>query len=227
MMMFAIHNARKDWDPLPTALKLEELERVLTRHLSKKPTEAELAAAASLSRGEVRRYRKILSLPTDLKQELLAELRKPRSEQRLTVDHVIEAISGVTQLESRGLIDQNQKNRLIHTTVDKFRDGVLNNTTDPRIFARIARSFERGEIERDVVLGELSKYLRNKKYTIMDVFSNTSESLDFEHGTEQLIYRVVSRIDEIISRRKIVSSTFGQAIEELEERLNRAKGLLR
>ena len=26
MMMFAIHNARQDWDPLPTALKLEELE---------------------------------------------------------------------------------------------------------------------------------------------------------------------------------------------------------
>src|SRR5947209_8322029 len=26
MMMFAIHNARRDWDPLPTARKLKELE---------------------------------------------------------------------------------------------------------------------------------------------------------------------------------------------------------
>jgi ParB/RepB/Spo0J family partition protein len=30
MMMFAIHNARRDWDPLPTAMKLEELEKKLT-----------------------------------------------------------------------------------------------------------------------------------------------------------------------------------------------------
>jgi len=29
MMMFAIHNARRDWDPLPTAMKLEELENRL------------------------------------------------------------------------------------------------------------------------------------------------------------------------------------------------------
>src|SRR5674476_1272499 len=27
MMMFAIHNARRDWDPLPTAIKLEQLEQ--------------------------------------------------------------------------------------------------------------------------------------------------------------------------------------------------------
>ena len=31
MMMFAIHNARRDWDPLPTALKLKELEAELQK----------------------------------------------------------------------------------------------------------------------------------------------------------------------------------------------------
>ena len=30
MMMFAIHNARKEWDPLPTALKLRELGEEFT-----------------------------------------------------------------------------------------------------------------------------------------------------------------------------------------------------
>ena len=31
MMMFAIHNTRTDWDPLPTAYKLRELEEEFTR----------------------------------------------------------------------------------------------------------------------------------------------------------------------------------------------------
>ena len=31
MMMFAIHNARRDWLPLPTALKLQDLETELSR----------------------------------------------------------------------------------------------------------------------------------------------------------------------------------------------------
>ena len=183
MMMFAIHNARRDWDPLPTALKLEELEKELSRQRERAPTEAELAAAASLSRGEVRRYRKILRLPEDLKDELLEELNRPRSEQTLTVDHVIESISGVTQLCNRGLLSERQKGTFVRKTVEKFRRGILKNTTDPRLFSRIARSFERGEIKRKVIADELTTYLKISSYTIEDVFNNTSAVLDFEYGT--------------------------------------------
>src|SRR5690242_6985181 len=47
MMMFAIHKTRSDWDPLPTALKLEKLEGELEGRLGRVPTEQELSAAAS------------------------------------------------------------------------------------------------------------------------------------------------------------------------------------
>src|SRR5262249_4138633 len=88
MMMFAIHNARRDWDTLPTALKLEELEKMLVGPHGEAPTEKKLAAAASISRGEVRRYRKILAVPKRFRRLLLAELEKPRTQQKVTVDHV-------------------------------------------------------------------------------------------------------------------------------------------
>ena len=94
MMMFAIHKSRKDWDPLPTALKLADLEKEYTRRNDKKPTESELAGIASLSRGEVRRLKKLLGLPEEYRKILLAELEKPRSQQVITVDHVIEATKG-------------------------------------------------------------------------------------------------------------------------------------
>ena len=85
MMMFAIHHARKDWDPLPTALKLDELEREFQRRHKKRPTEKELAGLASMSRGEVRRLKKLLNLPRGYRDELLKELQKPKNEQALTV----------------------------------------------------------------------------------------------------------------------------------------------
>jgi ParB family chromosome partitioning protein len=90
MMMFAIHNSRKDWDPLPTAYKLRDLQGEFTKRNSRPPTEAELAELASLSRGEVRRLRQLLALPETYRGELMDELKKPHSEQVITVDHVLE-----------------------------------------------------------------------------------------------------------------------------------------
>src|SRR5215218_3019595 len=63
MMMFAIHNQRRDWDPLPTAYKLRDLEQTITEEWGRAPTESELAELASITRGEVRRYKQLLGLP--------------------------------------------------------------------------------------------------------------------------------------------------------------------
>lgn len=226
MMMFAIHNARNDWDPLPTALKLEELEKELSKQLDRSPTEAELAAAASLSRGEVRRYRKILRLPDDLKSQLLEELNKPRVEQHLTVDHVIETISGVNQLVNRGIIRERSKERLINSTIEKFKASKLRSTTEPRLFARIARSYERGEIKKEVILEEIQKFHSRKDYTIENIFENTSMVFDFEYSTEQLLYRTIHRLEEILETNAIRSDSLAESIGQMEKILRRVKRLL-
>ncbi len=226
MMMFAIHNARNDWDPLPTALKLEELEIVLSGQYGRTPTESELAGAASLTRGEVRRYRKILALPKKLKEELLDELKKPRAEQSLTVDHVIETISGVRQLYRREIVAEARQDRLIRATVDKFRNEVLTSTTEPRLFARIARSYERGEVPKKYIVSELRKYLERKKYTIQEVFENTSAIFDYEHATENLIIRLDERLNEILENEEIKSESLHEAISQIEGTIRQIKKLL-
>src|SRR6266849_5379140 len=75
MMMFAIHNARRDWDPLPTALKLAELEKEFERRFRRTPTEIDLSGIASIPRGEVRRLKKLLRLPDSYRAELMMELK--------------------------------------------------------------------------------------------------------------------------------------------------------
>lgn len=214
MMMFAIHNARQDWDPLPAALKMEELEKILTHAYGKRPSDKQLGAAASLSVGEVRRYRTILALPDRLRRELLSELELPRPEQHLTVDHVIEAVAGASRLTKADVIKKSDEAPLVDTIVDKFRRSVLHSTVEPRRFSRIARAVERNEIDRRTVQDEIRKFERTPSYTIENIFSNTVEQADFSHGTEQLVRRSLVRLREIKARHLRITPGLKQLLEE-------------
>jgi ParB family transcriptional regulator, chromosome partitioning protein len=224
MMMFAIHNARQDWDPLPTALKLEELEKIMTKATGEPPSERRLAAAASLSIGEVRRYRKILSLPIHLRRELMGELRKPRGQQHLTVDHVLEALDGASRLVRADVIAEDEKEKLVDVIANKFRSATLTSTVEPRKLSRIARAVERQEVPLQKVRRELDHFIKSPKTTINEMFERTVEEADFSHGTEQLVRRAVIRLREMKLRGAEISSELNEALKELTREV---RGLLR
>lgn len=194
MMMFAIHNARKDWDPLPTALKLEQLEEEFARQHDRHATEQELAGLASITRGEVRRLKKLLGLPKKYRHELMEELKKPRSDQIITVDHVLEATRGASALRKRGIVDARQEDRLRIVIMAKFRRGIIKNTVDPRKLARIARAVERDELPKNKAQVVIRRLIEESEYSIDDAFRASVERHDFEHATEQLIERVTTRL---------------------------------
>lgn len=224
MMMFAIHNARQDWDPLPTALKLEELEKIMTKAMGEPPSERRLAAAASLSAGEVRRYRKILSLPKHLRRELMGELKKPRGDQHLTVDHVLEALDGTSRLVRAEIISDADKEHLVGVIVEKFRAETLTSTVEPRKLSRIARAVEREDVTKEKVRRELKRFVETPKVTINEIFERTVEQADFAHGTEQLVKRALARLREMKARNAELSSDLIKALEEFAEEV---RGLLR
>ncbi len=196
MMMFAIHNARKDWDPLPTANKLQELEDEFIRRQERQPTEAELAGLASLSRGEVRRLKNLLALPAEYRDELMAELNLPRGDQVLTVDVVLEATRGAAALRKRDLIDASEEEELRRAIVGKYRAGVMKNTVEPRQLARIARAVERGEVSRSTARTVVRRLITDRDFSVQAAFAESVEQVDFEHGTEQLADRLLARVRE-------------------------------
>jgi ParB/RepB/Spo0J family partition protein len=198
MMMFAIHNARKDWDPLPTAYKLKELEDEFAQRQGRAPREAELAEIASLSRGEVRRLKKLLGLPSEYREELMSELEKPRSEQVLTVDHVLETTKGTAALRSRGLISAEEEDQLRRAVLEKFRGGVINNTVAPRQLARIARAVEREEVPASTARTVSRRLIRDPTYSIDQAFRDSAAQADFEHGVEQLVERLSERLSHFL-----------------------------
>lgn len=224
MMMFAIHHQRQDWDPLPTAYKLRELEEEFTRRQDRSPTEAELAQLASMSRGEVRRLRKLLGLPEEYRVELMEELDRPRSEQRLTVDHVLEATKAASSARKRGLVSEPEEDQLRKAIIQKFKDGVVSNTVEPRKLARIARAVERQEVPVAVARRAVSRLIAEPAFTIEQAFQTSVEQVDFEHSTEQLVERLSARLDEHRDRGYEVGASLRESLHRLASDIKRILG---
>jgi ParB family chromosome partitioning protein len=215
MMMFAIHNQRKDWDPLPSAYKLEELEAEFTARHGRIPTETQLAELASISRGEVRRLKNLLNLPETYREELMAELAKPRSAQVITVDHVLEATRGAAALGKRGVIDTVDEERLRRAVIAKYRSRVIKNTVAPRQLARIARAVERDELSVAIARRVTHKLIEDPAYSIEDAFKDSIEQVDFEHSVEQLADRLADRLREHVEREYTVGEGVEDALKDL------------
>lgn len=215
MMMFAIHNARRDWDPLPTALKLEELERIFIANQDRNPTEKELAELASMTRGEVRRLRKLLALPVKYRDMLLDELNKRRSDQSITVDHVLETTKGVESLKKRGLITDYEEDRLREVIIDKFRRKVIVNTVSPRKLVKMAQAVERHDISLNRASKAIENLLLDPSYSIEDAFTDSAAAADFQHGSEHLARRLLNSIKESKERGYGLDGEFRGLLEEL------------
>ncbi len=198
MMMFAIHNARTDWDPLPTALKLEELEKHFKKTQGRTPKEAELAELASMSRGEVRRLRKLLGLPKKYRRMLLKELEKPKPEQTISVDQVLEATTGAQALRKREVVSTEEEVELRDAIIEKFKTGVIDNTVAPRKLARLARAVERDELPVRRAKSVVNKLISQSQYSIDRAYKDSVERIEFEHVVIQLSDRLQIKLAELI-----------------------------
>jgi hypothetical protein len=183
-----------DWDPLPTALKLRELEELFTRENGRVPLEAELAQLASLSRGEVRRLKNILGLPEKYLAELRIESEKPREEQRLTVDHVLEVTRASKLLMKRDVVDSKKADALNDALVGKFRTKQLTSTVEPRLLAKLARAVERQDLPVRTAVGVVDRLIAEPSYSVQQAYADSVERVDLEHNLDLAAGRLIDRI---------------------------------
>ena len=193
MMMFAIHHAREDWDPLHSALKLRELSDLFEDQRGRPPKERELADLASMSVGEVRRLRQILDLPQPYIEELMLELELPRQEQRITVDQVLETTRGLMALGQRKVLRNSEIEPLRRSIVNKYRGGVIESTVDARLLARVAQSIDRSEVSVSAARESVLR-LKDKGVTIRQVFETVGARSDAEHQVELAANRLAKAI---------------------------------
>lgn len=224
MMMFAIHHTRREWDPLPTAFKLRELEQLYRDVEGTTPTEAQLSQLASMSRGEVRRLKNLLQLPQRYIDELMSEAEKPRPDQTLTVDHVLEASRGAQALRKKGVIDEKTEEDLRDAIVQKYRTGVIKNTVEPRQLSRIGRAVERKEISEREAASLTSRLINDPGYSIDQAFRDSVARTDYEHTLEQQVRRLTEKLEEEVLRGRKPGKPLAAALRELSAAVGRYLG---
>lgn len=222
MMMFAIHNARRDWDPLPTALKLQELEDLFEKRQRRKPKEKELAELASMPVGQVRRLKKLLELPAKYRTALLDELEKPKSRQQITVDHVLEATTGAAALRKNHIIGEKDEDRLREAILSKFRKGVIKNTVAPRKLVKLARAVQRGDIPTRQAAAIATRLIEHAEFTIDDAFTQSVEQAELEHNLEMQVNRVDKSLKDYLESDRLISPQLRESLSTLGRTIRRA-----
>ena len=197
LMMFNIHNVRVDWDPMPMALKLEEVRDLLER--GGQPTNPKtLAAITGVPLASVRRALDLLDLPQKYQKLLLKEAEKPRAEQRIKADLFIEIYKSLHAVERHApeVLKEVSKHQYIESMVQKYVDGVIDNVVAFREVSKIARA-ELAGVDKQEAIPTLVNLVKTKNYSIKDAYRDTVQSAYERRDLLTRLQGLVERLAEI------------------------------
>jgi ParB family chromosome partitioning protein len=223
LTMFNIHNVRSDWDLMPMALKLADVQALLADAGQAASPQA-LSAVTGVSLPTVRRALELLELPQHYQELLLEEGRKPRDQQKITADLFVEVNKSKRVIEryQPEVFDEVSEEQFVDVMVDKYRGGVVNNVVRFRDISKIAR-VERTEGDPAVAAPALVRLVRDPTYKIETAYQDTVESAYLIRDVGTRISALVARLDEFD-----VSTRLPQTIlDELRALRTRIDDLLR
>ena len=173
LMMFNIHNVRVDWDPMPMALKLRDVQQLLERQ-AQPSTPRDLSAITGIPLSSVRRALDLLGLPARYQKMLLEEAQKPRSQQRITPDLFIEIYKSLRTIEryTPDVLNKVTRAEYVDSMVRKYLEGIVKNVVHYRNISKIARAERAGE-SRNSAVRALTKLTKDTEYGIEDAFEVT------------------------------------------------------
>jgi ParB family transcriptional regulator, chromosome partitioning protein len=178
-----------------------------------------LAAAASISRGAVRRYRKILRIPEDLQKRLLKELEDPDREDFLSVDQVIEAVDASESLSAAKILNTRQERQLIDSMVRKFKTKIIRSTVEPRKVGAIGRFVRNGDITIEAAQKEVLRFIKEPSRTIPELVAATSEDVESQKSLDRGLRTFEEKWVTNLQAHKHLIPKFKKRIQELIARL--------
>ncbi|MCI0677376.1 MAG: ParB/RepB/Spo0J family partition protein [Phycisphaerales bacterium] len=221
--MFNIHNVRVDWDPLPMALKLAEVKKMLEAD-GRSSTPKDLAGITGVSLNAVKRAFEILALPAKYRKLLMREAEKPRDQQAVTADLFLE-INKVRQTIKKyvpQVFDEVSEPQFVDSLVNKYKTGVIRNVVGVRDISKIARAERAGKRGDDVrpVLVKLSK---DRYYSISQAYKDTVEGAYQARDLGSRAQSLLERLRELPKGYRL-NERFKDSLVELRAEIDRLLG---
>jgi ParB/RepB/Spo0J family partition protein len=173
LTMFNIHNVRSDWDLMPTALKLADVQTLLAKE-GRSISPRDLAGLTGLSLPTVRRALELLELPKEYQDELMVEAAKPKDQQKIKADLFIEINKAKSALKRYvpQVLEQVSEDQFVDSMVYKYRTGKVPAVTSFREISRMARAERAGENPSDVA-PVLVRLVRRRAMSIESAYEET------------------------------------------------------
>jgi ParB family chromosome partitioning protein len=221
LLMFNIHSLREQWDLLTVALKLPRVIALLEIDLGHAPNEREISQKTGLNRSMIRRCKLLMGLPKKYQQEILRELHKPKSQQRITEDLFIEMERALTTVE-RAMPDMiPNKDKIRRILINKYKSGTIGNKVHFRQIAKIARA-EKVGFDTNVARRELERVFSQNDYSIEQAYLNSVGELYKERDVNSRIATLLELLEQIDPAE--LEPELKQKLAELAMRVNRLLG---
>jgi ParB/RepB/Spo0J family partition protein len=196
LLMFNIHALREQWDLLTIAMKLPNVIALLAVQLRKVPTEAEISSRTGLNRSVIRRCKLLMDLPTKYREMLTAELKKPKTQQKLSEDFFIEMERSLRTVERilPGIVQD--KNGVRDVLISKYKSEVIKDLVDLRYLPKIAKA-EQVKFSLQKAEAALRKVFSPNSYSLQEAFEDTVAEAYSEKTLVSKLWAVIERLDEM------------------------------
>lgn len=215
LLMFNIHALREQWDYLTIANKLPKVIKLFKSQNSREPNEVELSEATGLARGQIRRCRLLLDLPSRYREMLLKELELPKQKQKLSEDLFIEmerALKTVARRLPAVLPDLNEARDAL---IRKYRAGVIHNVVDFRMISKMATAIENLGVDERKAVGALKRvFSSTNSVGIADEFK---QHFEMYYGERRLETHIDSLLEYLEDFEYATNDQASEIIQKLKQ----------
>lgn len=228
VLMYNIHALREQWDYYTIASKLERVISLFENENEYSPNEVALSELTGLTRGAIRRCQLLIDLPDRFKAMLVAELEKPKSQQRLTEDFFLEMQKALKAVIRRLPEYEHRIDEIRDTLVKKFRDKTISAVTDFRQLSKIATAVDSLGVAQQEAKRALDKIFNPaSKVTIREAYEGTVQFEYDERKASRQVATLLDFLDEVESedREESLDDEFVASLTRLYERLGAVLGI--
>lgn len=228
LTMFNIHNVRVQWEPMPTALKLEVLIRLLKIENPRKSENLKkLAQLTGMSQRSVEYSLILLSYPKRYQDLMLTG----DEEERVKSAFFLEAYPVLNLIEKNlpEISAKYSRDKITDNLLTKHRSGVIKSAREFRQFADIIRATKKG-LPKHAVIPKVESLIEGPEVTIEETYEESSKTfyeLQSLESTALDFKQYLSTIaPEDLAEHKKLLQTLEKIEKTLESLLSKARNIM-